>query len=86
MASRESTWLSLRTRQARELLAPLRWIEEVREVLFRILLACLRLPLVKAAYNGIGYAERQTLAGFPTFWPIVFHLLFSYSLIAFKRA
>ena len=28
----------------------------------------------------------RTLAGLPTFWPITFHLLFSYSLIAFNRA
>ena len=28
----------------------------------------------------------RTLAGLPTFWPIVFHLLFSYSLMAFRRA
>ena len=27
-----------------------------------------------------------TFAGFPTFWPIVFHLLASYSLIAARSA
>src|SRR3569833_3768742 len=36
--------------------------------------------------TGPGVDYEHTLAGLPTFCPITFHLLFSYSLIAFNNA
>ena len=54
------------------------------EILLRILLARLR----SSAYmNGDAeWLRSSTLAGFPTFCPMTFHLLASYSLIAASRA
>jgi len=55
----------------------------VGEVLFRILLAGLFNMISKVVQQG---AQRLTFAGLPTFCPMTFHLLDSYSLIAASSA
>lgn len=57
-----------------------------REVLFGILFTCLIQSVSKAALGSCIESVCRTFAGLPTFWPITFHLLFSYSLIAFNKA
>ena len=56
---------------------------DVSEVLFRILLASLDCISISASITIRG---RATFAGFPTFCPMTFHLLASYSLIASRSA
>lgn len=55
------------------------------EILLCILLA--RLEIVSIHVKGEGdRLRRPTFAGFPTFCPMTFHLLASYSLMAASRA
>jgi hypothetical protein len=56
---------------------------DISEVLFRILLASLGCISISAS---ITIRDGATFAGFPTFCPMTFHLLASYSLIASRKA
>ena len=55
------------------------------EILLRILLARLSVVSIGATMKQSGL-DPSTLAGFPTFCPMTFHLLASYSLMAASRA
>lgn len=60
------------------------------EMFLGILLASLsghvKYLFVRSREKGDSDQNIHTFAGFPTFWPITFHLLASYSLIASRRA